>query len=217
MASAYPVGIDSFTNPKDTDTLNSATVPHATQHTDANNAIVAIQTELGTNPSGIYSTVAARLDAASTVAYGSFEDSTTQSSGGTTTANLITFNTTSHSNGVSMVSGSRLTFNTAGTYVLNLLGQFFFSGGASNYNITVWVAKNGSTLANSAYTFTTTSSQGAQTLANLEDTYTVNAGDYFQFYWWAAAAGVTLSPTAAASNPTRPASPSANLNVWRIG
>jgi hypothetical protein len=63
MTSAYPGAIDNFTNPSSGDTLDSATVPHATQHANANDAIEAIETELGVNASGSYATVAARFDA----------------------------------------------------------------------------------------------------------------------------------------------------------
>lgn len=62
MTTAYPGALDSFTNPTGTDALNSATVPHADQHANANDAVEAVQAELGVTPSGAYATVAARLD-----------------------------------------------------------------------------------------------------------------------------------------------------------
>jgi hypothetical protein len=62
MASAYPGGLDSFTNPVSTDLTNSVTVPHATQHADNNDAIEAVQAELGVDPAGASATVVARLD-----------------------------------------------------------------------------------------------------------------------------------------------------------
>ena len=63
MTTAYPSGIDNFTNPTSTDTLSSSTVPHASEHANANDAIKAIETELGTNPKGSYASVSARLAA----------------------------------------------------------------------------------------------------------------------------------------------------------
>jgi hypothetical protein len=63
MTTSYPGGIDSFINPTSTDTLSSSTVPHASEHANANDAIVAIETELGTNPKGSYGSVSARLAA----------------------------------------------------------------------------------------------------------------------------------------------------------
>lgn len=61
MATQYPNSFDNFTNPTVNDRLNSATVPHADQHANANDAIEAIQAELGTNPSGSFLTVDARI------------------------------------------------------------------------------------------------------------------------------------------------------------
>lgn len=65
MASNYPASLDT------TATLpaaagvgaNLSTFPHSAHHGNANDAIIAIETELGTAPSGTYSTVKARLDA----------------------------------------------------------------------------------------------------------------------------------------------------------
>ena len=49
MATNYPSSLDSFTNPAATDTLDSATVPHAAQHDNINDAVTAIETALGAN------------------------------------------------------------------------------------------------------------------------------------------------------------------------
>jgi len=49
MATNYPSSLDSFTNPTATDTLDSATVPHAAQHDNINDAVTAIETALGAN------------------------------------------------------------------------------------------------------------------------------------------------------------------------
>ena len=164
----------------------------------------------------VISTSVAGLQGNSNLYCGSFEDSTNQASAGTASANLITINTTTNSNGVSLVDGSKLTFAHAGQYLVNLLGQFAFTGGASNYNITVWRSLNGTAEPNSASTFTTTSAQNAQTLANIEDIVTVNAGDYYQFYWWSSAASMSLLATGTATNPARPASPSVKLNCFNV-
>jgi len=61
MATNYPGALDSLTNPTASDTLDSATVPHATQHANANDAIEAIESTLGVNPQGSSASVAARF------------------------------------------------------------------------------------------------------------------------------------------------------------
>jgi hypothetical protein len=61
MATSYPASLDNFTNPTGSDTL--ASPDHAGQHTDINDAVEAIETELGTLPKGSSASVKARLDA----------------------------------------------------------------------------------------------------------------------------------------------------------
>ena len=63
MATGYPAAIDNFTDPTPTDNLNTPAVLHTTEHTNVNDAINAIETELGTNPKGAALSVKARLDA----------------------------------------------------------------------------------------------------------------------------------------------------------
>ena len=47
MSTAFPTALDAFINPSETDTLDSATVPHAAQHANANDAIAALQAKVG--------------------------------------------------------------------------------------------------------------------------------------------------------------------------
>lgn len=66
MATGYPAAIDNFQDPTAGDNLNTAGVIHATLHTNVNDAVNAIETELGTNPKGAAASVKARLDAIDT-------------------------------------------------------------------------------------------------------------------------------------------------------
>jgi hypothetical protein len=54
MATNFPTSIDSFTNPSSGDTLDSPS--HAAQHTNINDAMVAVQTRLGTGSGTIGAT-----------------------------------------------------------------------------------------------------------------------------------------------------------------
>ena len=51
MASNYPTSLDNFTNPTVSDYLNSTTVPHATQHSDLNDAVENLQAKVGIDSS----------------------------------------------------------------------------------------------------------------------------------------------------------------------
>ena len=54
----FPTSLDTLTNPASSDLMSSVTVPHATQHSDTNDAIEAIEAKIGINNS----TVASSLD-----------------------------------------------------------------------------------------------------------------------------------------------------------
>ena len=58
MATNYPSGLDTFTDP--TPTTYENVVSHAGQHSNANDAIAAVEVELGVNPSGVSGSVAGR-------------------------------------------------------------------------------------------------------------------------------------------------------------
>ena len=62
MTTTYPNTVDTFVNPSGTD--DTVLVSHASQHDNANDAILAIENALGINPQGSSATVRARLDSA---------------------------------------------------------------------------------------------------------------------------------------------------------
>jgi len=146
-----------------------------------------------------------------------FFDTTLQTNGGATTANQVLINSTQIANGFTLGPNNRINVTNAGTYFLSLGLQLAFTGGASNYNVTVWYTVNDVIVPNSAFTFTTTGAQNDQTLAKITDTIPLTAGQYLKFYWWSQATGMRLLPTAAGTNPTRPASPSVNLSIFNVG
>lgn len=59
MGTLYPGALDALTNPASSDTLDSPS--HSDQHINANDAIEAIQAELGTDPAGSHTDLKTRL------------------------------------------------------------------------------------------------------------------------------------------------------------
>ena len=57
MASNFPLSLDSFTNPSSTDAMDSVSVPHATQHSDLNDAVEALQAKVGADSSAVASSL----------------------------------------------------------------------------------------------------------------------------------------------------------------
>lgn len=66
MPSGYPAAIDNFTDPTAVNNLSDASVLHSSLHTNVNDAINAIETELGLTPRGTALSVAARLSSIDT-------------------------------------------------------------------------------------------------------------------------------------------------------
>ena len=55
MASSFPSSLDAFTNPSSADAMDSVSVPHATQHADLNDAVVALEAKVGADSSAVSS------------------------------------------------------------------------------------------------------------------------------------------------------------------
>jgi len=146
---------------------------------------------------------------------GTFFDTNTQNNGGATTANLVLIGSTQANKGFTLSNNSIIVVN-AGIYFFSANMQLAFTGGASNYNVTVWYTVNDVIVPNSAFTFTTTGAQNDQTLAVVTDTIALTAGQSLKFYWWSQATGMKLLSTAAGSNPSRPLSPSVNLTIFNV-
>lgn len=146
-----------------------------------------------------------------------FFDTTDQPNGGATVANQVRINSTQQATGLSLGT-NRIDVLNAGIYFIGANLQLAFSGGASApYNVTVWFTINDVIVPNSAFTFSTSSAQNDQTLAALTDTVALAAGDYIKFFWWSTVTGMRLLTTAAGINPTRPFSPSVNINMFNVG
>ena len=55
MASNFPSSLDTFTNPSSSDAMDSVSVPHASQHSDLNDAVEALQAKVGADSSAVTS------------------------------------------------------------------------------------------------------------------------------------------------------------------
>ena len=62
MAINYPTSLDTFTNPTASDAMNSVTVPHATQHSDLNDAVEALEAKVGIDGSAVATSLEYRVN-----------------------------------------------------------------------------------------------------------------------------------------------------------
>jgi hypothetical protein len=142
--------------------------------------------------------------------YGAFQDSTTQSISSTTTAYVATFNTTDYSNGVSLVSGSRMKVAYSGLYNLQFSAQLENSD-TQIHKTSIWFRKNGTDIPKSNTEFDVINSHGGaygNICAALNFFVDLAKDDYVEIAWSSVSTQVTIAAIAAQTSPTRPATPS---------
>jgi hypothetical protein len=144
--------------------------------------------------------------------YGAFYDLTTQT-GATNVSKAVQLGYTEHANGVSIVSGSRITVANEGVYNLQFSTQLFRNGGGSLTNTYMWFRKNGTNIPNSNTAWTTNANNG-YTVATLNYVDTYNANDYIELMWMADGSNVELTYINAPSG--LPSIPSIILTLTQV-
>jgi len=150
--------------------------------------------------------------------YGQFSSTVTQS-GSAATAYSMKFDTLDFEQGVSLVSGSRITVANSGYYNLQFSSQFN-NVDQANDRVYVWFAITGSNVANSNTALAINKAQagnlGEAVMALNFMTY-LSSSNYIELKWstdgghiqmWASGSNLT--------NPTRPAIPSVIVTVTQI-
>ncbi len=147
-------------------------------------------------------------------AYGSFY-STQNQTGSADQIQIITHNVTDFASGVSIVSGSQITFAEAGIYTLISTMQYQETGGGTA-TITGWLRKNGVDVADSA-TDLKLKGNGDRDLYAINYFVSASAGDYVEFCWSSNDVDTEILYIAPRTSPTRPAVPSVITTVNRVG
>jgi hypothetical protein len=147
--------------------------------------------------------------------YGAFQDSTDQTAASTTTAYAVTYNTTDFSNGISVVSNSRITVKSYGIYNFQFSFQFVNTD-TQIQDVDVWFAKNGTNIANSNSRFSIPNSHGGvdgHLIAAMNFWVEMQANDYVEIMWRTTSTAVSIQQIPSQTSPTRPATPSAIVTV----
>ena len=147
-------------------------------------------------------------------AYGSFY-STQNQAGVANQIQVITHNVTDFASGVSMVSGSQITFAEAGIYTLISSMQYQETGGGVA-TITGWLRKNGVDVADSA-TDLKLKGNGDRDLYAINYFVSASAGDYVEFCWSSNDVDTEILYIAPRTGPIRPAVPSVITTVNKVG
>ena len=140
--------------------------------------------------------------------------STADQTGNVLAATAVIFNTDLTGTGISVVASTQITLAAAGTYMLAPSIQFVNSAAADS-NVTVWLRKNGTNIANSARILTVPKTgDGGSAVFSLNFFDTVTAGQYIEIMWLPAS--VTVTVEAFVVGAIAPAVPSILCPVTRI-
>jgi len=140
--------------------------------------------------------------------YGAFQDVTNQTAAIINTGYPMLLGVTDLTNGVTIVSNSRITIANTGIYNIQWSGQFT-NPTATEHDVTVWLRKNGVDVPGSAGVVLVPKKHGAfdgHTLPSWNFLLDVVGGDYYEFVWSTENISVYMSFTGAGSPPPSAAS-----------
>ena len=168
MTTAYPSGLDSWTNPTGVSNLSDVPVLHSAAHANLNDAVEALEAELGLLPKGGSASVRARLDALDT----------------TVAAKALASRTISA--GTGLTGGGDLSTNRTLTVDLEYLQDSVATMLVAGQGVTLTYDDTGGTL--------TVSDDGAQTInAQTGTTYTPVATDAGKLVTLSNAGAITVT------------------------
>jgi len=131
---------------------------------------------------------------------GAFLSTQTQS-GSANVSQSINYNTTDYSQGVSVVSGTRLTVANAGVYNIQFSAQVDRVSGSGTDTVHIWLKKNGTNVTNSAGAITISGlATAAKTISSWNYVVDAAASDYYEICWQTTDANIQLINAAASGN-----------------
>lgn len=150
--------------------------------------------------------------------YGAFSSSVDQT-GSITSGTAMTFNSTDITDGVTLVSGSRLTVPKTGTYNVQFSAQFENVENTQEI-ATIWFRINGTDVPKSATNITIPSRKTSNIygygVASWNIFVDMTANQYVEIMWLPAVASLTLQALPAGVSPAYPAIPSVIATVNQV-
>jgi hypothetical protein len=150
------------------------------------------------------------------VPHGKFGSVVAQTAAATTSAYVVGLDTTETAFGVSVVSGTRITFVTAGVYRMEYSLQIE-SDSTATEEIDVWLRKNGTNIVLSNRKFGAAARKDASNPYHDAKTafiaVTVAADDYVELVWHVTDTAVSIQPYATSTTPDVPTTPAVVVSV----
>jgi len=148
--------------------------------------------------------------------FGAWQDTTNQTAAAINTGYAITFNTTDVTDGITLVSNSRITVPSTGIYNLQFSAQFVNTD-SSIQDIDIWIKKNGTNIAGTDGQVSVPNRHGSvdgHALPAWNYFLSLAANDYVELFWSTTSTTVSLQ-TLPASGP-HPAAASVIATIHRV-
>lgn len=148
--------------------------------------------------------------------FGAWQDTTNQTAAAANTGYAMTFNTADVTDGITLVSNSRITVPSTGVYNLQFSAQFVNTD-SSIHDIDIWLKKNGTNIAGTDGQVSVPNRHGSvdgHILPAWNYFLSLNANDYVELFWATTNTAVSLQ-TIAASGP-HPAAASVIVTIHRV-
>jgi hypothetical protein len=136
-------------------------------------------------------------------------------------AQVVTFNSTIGSRGITIGGNTQVILPQVGNYLFNISAIAANAGSANTQQVSLWFRKNGSDVTNSNSYLSV--AKGVPTLiAVLLDLECTTVGDYYEVWWSGESTDVKLDAVPAVTGsstfpPNQPLSPSIILTVSYVG
>jgi hypothetical protein len=146
--------------------------------------------------------------------YGAFCSTGSQTNPVGNVSRSMQLDTVEHSNGVSVVNGSRITFAHTGVYNIQFSAQLYSTSAGDN-TVNIWFKKNGTNVARSNTLVNVAKQAGDKVVAAWNYVDTANANDYYEIVWQAADNHMQLLAATATGNI--PLTPSVIVTATQVG
>lgn len=151
-------------------------------------------------------------------AYGSWSDATDQI-GSTTVGTAMTYDTADVTDGITLVSGSRITVPNTGIYDLQFSAQFQNTDNSQN-EVWIWARVNGTDVPNTNTIITVPARKNSfiygYSVAAWNLFFSLNSSDYIELVWLKSSDLITMEHSPASLSPAYPAIPSVIVSVQQV-
>ena len=150
--------------------------------------------------------------------YGAFQDDTTQTIVANT-SQAMRIGVVDAANGIKIVDGSKIKVDYPGTYNVQWSGQFQNTD-TQLHDASIWLRKNGTDVPGSAGIISVPNTHGGvhgHTIASWNYVFNAEANDYYELWWSADDAKITLQYYPVGTSPTRPSTASLIVTITPVG